>query len=116
MHSDRAAPSAPPNEISFDQIFPDSIYLSWQALHPAYHNGELLGYNVTFIVTDSAVTNTVFSETNSTEIRPLNPFTDYAISVAAVTSAGIGPHSVMVIVTTDEAGMKLFTFYGDVVV
>ena len=63
-----------------------------------------MGYNVTYTDTNSEVRDSVFSESNTTVIRPLNPFTSYAISVSAVTNAGSGPYSTVVIVTTDEAG------------
>ena len=101
------APSAPPDEISVDAINSDSIYLSWRAPLREYHNGELIGYNVTFSATSSeeVLVNDLFSPSNDTVIGSLSPFTSYAISIAAVTSAGVGPYSAAATVMTAEAGI-----------
>ena len=80
-----AAPSAPPDQISIDDINSDSIHLSWRPPSPEYHNGDITGYNVTFAATNSEEVFTTFSATNSTRITSLNPFTTYTISTAAVT-------------------------------
>ena len=98
-------PSAPPDEISIDAIYFDSIYLSWRAPLREYHNGELIGYNVTFTATNSEEVLDLFSVSNGTVIGLLNPFTSYIISIAAVTSVGIGPYSAAVTVMTAEAGI-----------
>lgn len=99
-----AVPSSPPDEISIDAIYFDSIYLSWRAPLREYHNGELIGYNMTFTAAYSQEVFDLFSASNGTSIGSLKPFTNYIISIAAVTSAGIGPYSAAVTVMTAESG------------
>ena len=98
-------PSASPSEISIDAVYFDSIYVSWRAPLREHHNGELIGYNVTFTATTSEEVLDLFSASNSTAIDSLNPFISYTISVAAVTSAGVGPYSAALTVMTAEAGI-----------
>ncbi len=98
-------PSSPPDEISIDAIYFDSIYLSWRAPLREYHNGELIGYNVTFTTVNSEEVFNLFSASNGTVIGSLNPFTSYDISIAAVTGAGVGPYSAAVTIATAETGI-----------
>lgn len=100
-----AAPSAPPDTVYITEIYSDSIGLSWSTLPPEYHNGEIIGYNISLTATYSGETFTVFSVTNSTIISSLVPFTSYSYSVAAVTVAGVGPYSSVSTVLTGEAGI-----------
>ena len=79
--------------------------MSWRAPLREYHNGEIIGYNVTFTATSSGEVLDIFSASNSTVIESLNPFASYIISIAAVTSAGVGPFSATVTVMTAEAGI-----------
>ena len=98
------APSAPPEAVTVDEIYPDSIELSWNPPPPQNHNGEITGYNITVTATNNGITFTVFSVANSTVIGSLTPFTTYIYSVAAVTNAGTGPFSSPNTVTTAESG------------
>lgn len=99
------APSAPPEALTLDEIYSDSIELSWSPPPAQHHNGEIIGFNVAVAVSGTGVTITVFSVANSTTVGPLTPFTTYTYSVSAVTSAGAGPFSTPGTVTTAEAGM-----------
>ena len=99
-----AAPSAPPDTVTVDEIYPDSVELSWSPPPPQNHNGEITGYNTTVTATNSGITFTVFSVANSTVVGSLTPFTTYIYSVAAVTNAGTGPFSSPNTVTTAETG------------
>ena len=98
------APSAPPETVTVDEIYPNSIELSWSPPPPQNHNGEIIGYNITVTATSTGITFTVFSVANSTVIGTLTPFTTYIYSVAAVTGAGTGPFSSPSTVTTAETG------------
>ena len=100
-----AVPSSPPDEISIDAIYFDSIYLSWRAPLREYHNGELIGYNVTFTAANSEEVFNLLSASNGTSIGSLKPFTNYIINIAAVTSVGVGPYSAAVTVMTAESGI-----------
>ena len=103
------APSAPPDLISIDSIYSESIYLSWRPSSPEYHNGDVIGYYVTFTATNSEEVFTTFSAANSTRIMSLDPFITYTISVAAATGVGIGPYSTPVTFVTNEAGRVIRT-------
>ena len=98
------APSAPPNEIRVDEIYSDSVHVSWRPPLAVYHNGEIIGYNVTLVTASLTIVNAMFSPDNSTTIPSLYPHTYYGIFVAAITSAGVGPYSTLVTFTTDESG------------
>lgn len=90
--------------MTVDEIYPDSIELSWSPPPPQNQNGEITGYNITVTATNTGVTFTVFSVANSTVVGSLTPFTTYIYSVAAVTNAGTGPFSSPNTVTTGETG------------
>ena len=62
---------------------------------------------MTYSATNSDTVDSVFSAFNNTVITYLNPFTTYTITVAAVTSAGIGPYSSLLSFVTDEAGIVI---------
>lgn len=98
--------------ISVNEVYSDSVKVSWSPPLPEYQNGEITGYNITVTATNSGTAFTIFTATNSTVVRSLTPFTTYTLSVAAVTNAGIGPYSTASTVVTREAGMlnymKLF--------
>ena len=79
--------------------------MSWKPPLAVYHNGEIIGYNVTLITTNLAIEKTIFSAYNSTTIWSLDPYTNYGITVAAITRAGIGPYSTIITFTTDESGI-----------
>ena len=99
------APSAPPDEISVDEIYSDSVYVSWKPPLSVHHNGEIIGYNMTLITTSLATEKAILSVYNSTTIWSLDPYTNYGITVAAITRAGVGPYSAVVTFTTDESGI-----------
>jgi hypothetical protein len=67
---------------------------------------------VTFTEANSEEVFNLFSASNGTVIGSLNPFTSYVISIAAVTSAGVGPYSAAVISMTAETGI-IMTLYND---
>ena len=115
-----AAPSAPPGTVYITEVYSDSIGLSWSPPPLEYHNGEIIGYNITVTVVYSGEIFTVFSMANTTVISSLAPFTTYSYSVAAVTIVGIGPYSTVGTILTGEAGMhiivvklhaSMFTYY-----
>ena len=103
-----AAPGAPPETVNVIEIFPDSFEISWSPLSVQDHNGEITGYNVTVTATNTGESFTVFSETNSTTVKSLTPFTTYTYAVAAATIAGIGPYSIASTVVTGEAGTYVY--------
>ena len=98
------APSSPPLLITADEISSDFFYLSWDPPPQPEQNGEIIGYNVSVTNFNTGALTTIFTLINSTEVASLRPFTTYTYAVAALTTAGIGPFSVLSILTTNEAG------------
>ena len=102
-----AAPSAPPVGVSTDEIYAESVNLSWMPPLSIYQNGDIIGYNVTLTTVSSGIMNTILSASNRITISSLHPYTTYATAVAAITSAGVGPYSTIVTFITDESGSQL---------
>ena len=70
-------------------------------------NGVIRRYQVTYYQTDLGTDSSTVLNTNSSDlefnITGLQPFTDYSVSVAAITIAA-GPTSGVVAVQTNESG------------
>lgn len=111
-----SAPSAAPDEVIADTIYSDSVQLFWRPPAAFHHNGDIIGYNVTYTAVNSETVDSILSASNWTVIGSLNPFTTYTVTVAAVTSAGRGPYSIAVTFMTDEAGIFLSLWYLEVII
>ena len=81
------------------------IELVWTA--PEMPNGVIRGYQVTYYQTDLGTDNSTVLNTSSSDlefsITELQPFTNYFVSVAAITIAA-GPASGVVAVQTNGSG------------
>lgn len=79
-----------------------SLNVSWSAIPPIYHEGVLLGYNISY----EFINITNFDHRNGTlrgyvfttqpwqlwyDIQSLELFTNYTVQVAGYTNAGVGP-------------------------
>ena len=92
-----SAPSAPPQNISVAFISSFSIVLRWAPPEESSQNGIIRSYNVT--LEGNSTRRNLISTTEGITIDSLEPFTPYAVSVAAHTVA-IGPFSSSLQVTT----------------
>ena len=88
-----AVPGAPPQSVAVSSISSYSIKVSWGKVLCDQRNGEITGYQVNYTsVSDDEIVTVTGNETNVT-LSDLQPYTDYSISVAAMTVNGTGPFS-----------------------
>ena len=69
-------------------------------------NGQRIGYQITYVTVNSKSDfhlATVNYTMNFTELTNLTAFTEYVVTVSAVSSGGVGPKA-LIIARTDEAG------------
>ena len=78
----------------------NSLSLSWNAPHVEERNGKLTGYQVCYSdQTKSTCTKNITAL--SYTIKNLQPSTKYFVTVSAGTSAGFGPRSPEINITTN---------------
>ena len=112
------APTENPSNIQLAAESPYSIRLSWDPPSVEQQNGQLVHYHI-FIEESQLVyvsnrtvevagedRNIIFniSESRTQLINDLLPNHNYTVRIAAATSAGIGPFSTAITVTTPEDG------------
>ena len=102
MHSITLEPSGPPT-ITRTEVAADSVYLHWSSPTQENQNGVIIGYTV--VIRSVQVRNiSIASDSTEYTLEAADPYTDYQLSVAAVTSVGQGPFSAAVHVKTLPAG------------
>lgn len=81
-----------------------SVTLSWEPPPLENQNGVIIGYIIRITSANSGESQELQSTTATITISSLQPFTTYIIVVTAETSAGTGPYSSELMVTTQEDG------------
>ena len=99
-----SAPSAPPVNLSVEEILSHSVSLSWGSPDEELLNGELTYYILHVFEQDTNSSRELTSPVESTVLDFLHPFYTYVLHVAAVTVLP-GPYSSSIVVTTLEDGM-----------
>ena len=99
-----SAPSGPPLNLSSVIISSRSILLSWDLPLPEDRNGEITRYTVSVTNTETGETNELSTAETSLTVGSLTPYKNYYFAVAASTSAGQGPSTLAIYVTTPEDG------------
>ena len=89
-----AAPSGPPLNVAAKDITPTSMTVSWDP--PVEPNGKIVGYEVIYYAKDNQVKKTANVPGQRYIIEKLKPFRIYGISVACISSGGIGRYSVAI--------------------
>ena len=89
-----AAPSGPPLNVALTDITSTSMILSWDP--PVEPNGKIVGYEVIYYEKDNQVKKTANVPGQRYIIEKLKPFRIYGISVACISSGGIGRYSVAI--------------------
>ncbi|KAG6449472.1 hypothetical protein O3G_MSEX006098 [Manduca sexta] len=108
-----AVPTAPPQDVAAQPLSPTEVALTWHP--PARHqqNGDLLGYKIFYLVTDSPEEpepgrkieeeiEVVPASATSHSLVFLDKYTQYRIQVLAFNPAGDGPRSNAVLVRTHQ--------------
>ena len=100
-----SVPGTPPLNFSALAVSSRSLLLNWQPPLLQDRNGLIIGYFINIVATELGVT---FPSQNTTEleylVNDLIPFTTYSCSVTAYTTIGIGPSTLPMLATTNEAG------------
>ncbi|XP_035702797.1 Down syndrome cell adhesion molecule-like protein Dscam2 isoform X2 [Folsomia candida] len=103
------APSGPPLNVTAIHTSSRTILVQWEQPHPNLINGVILGYHV--LVSPVPITSTLSNSSSKlidekwgyqTEVNELRPNSRYRISIRAYNSAGVGPESPFISVTTPE--------------
>lgn len=79
-------PSGPPRSVTVRVISSTAIDISWTPPLPSEQNGIIRGYTVSVTSVDQALQFNI--QNTSLVVAGLHPFTDYTVSVVAVT---VGP-------------------------
>ncbi|XP_014211856.1 protein sidekick [Copidosoma floridanum] len=107
-----AIPTGEPQEVTAEPISSTEVQLKWKPPQANKQNGELLGYKIFYLVTDSPqeLENKqeeeieVVSASNSTHsLVFLDKYTEYRMQVLAFNIAGDGPRSLPITVRTKQA-------------
>ena len=99
-----SAPSAPPVDVRAVATSHDIVRVNWGSVPCQQRNGPITGFvvNITF---DGEQPKTVTTGlTSSANVTGLSPLRTYAISVAAISEQGSGPHSEPQLVQTLPTG------------
>ena len=85
--------------ISFEEV-----YLTWEDPDVADQNGVIISYEIELTIVTTGQRIQMTSSTTSILLTSLLPFTTYTCRVAASTSVGLGPYSIVISFLTDETG------------
>ena len=105
------APTGFPQEVSVGIVSSQSVELSWSAPLLEERNGIIDSYVITLTRHGRDSQLQLMSTTTTITLNSLVAFTSYFVTVAAVTSAGLGPPSSQLSFTTAEDGNKQNTSY-----
>ena len=103
------APSRPPTNVQVPTISQRQIELVWAPPPMDQQNGIIRRYIVNITSQDGGEELITYSQTTSTLVQNLHPFTTYTCSVSAETVAP-GPFSPPVVIQTPEDG-KVYCFW-----
>ena len=77
----------------------------------ADHNGAITGYSVNVTNVENGITVLLFTSSTSLIVDSLEPFTVYAITIAAQTAVGAGPYSIALSEITMEDGETISRYF-----
>ena len=97
-------PSSPPTNLQVIPASSYSLHASWDVPPSADQNGPILGYFVNVTAVKNAESFSLVSNETTFTINSLLPYSNYSCSVAAYTSAGMGPFGELVFAETQQAG------------
>ncbi|CAG9585499.1 unnamed protein product [Danaus chrysippus] len=108
-----AVPTAPPQQVEARALSPTEVALTWHPPLQAQQNGDLLGYKIFYLMTESPEEpepgrraeeeiEVVPATATSHSLVFLDKFTQYRIQVLAFNPAGDGPRSTAIQVRTHQ--------------
>ncbi|KAL0893857.1 hypothetical protein ABMA27_013972 [Loxostege sticticalis] len=108
-----AVPTAPPRDVAAEPLSPTEVTLTWKPPLLAQQNGDLLGYKIFYLMTESPEEpepgrkaeeeiEVVPATATSHSLVFLDKFTQYRIQVLAFNPAGDGPRSTAILVRTHQ--------------
>ncbi|XP_033821417.1 receptor-type tyrosine-protein phosphatase S isoform X2 [Periophthalmus magnuspinnatus] len=109
----QAKPSAPPQDIKCNSASSTTLLVSWRPPPVKSQNGELAGYKVRYQVVGGAEGGagddgdvmeeaSVSAAEEQVLLQRLEKWTQYSVSVSALTAVGAGPESEPMVCRTDE--------------
>lgn len=97
------APSGYPQNIVATVTSPRTITLTWELPLYSERNGIIISYSIN--ITDiEAETQRTYSTSSFSYSLSVEPYTSYALYIAAATEVGLGPYSTATQIRTPEAG------------
>ena len=106
-------PSAAPGNVEGYNTSASTIRVSWTALTPQDQNGIIINYIIRYKAQTGSFSDgdektlQISDSATQANLTGLEAFVGYNISVTAATSVGEGPSSILLVVTTAEAGKLL---------
>ena len=97
-------PSGYPQNITAEVTSSRSAILTWEPPLSAEQNGVIINYVVNITAEETGEMFQLFSEILNISVSTLSPFTTYFYTIAATTSVGQGPHSIVYTLQTPEDG------------
>ena len=94
------APTRPPDGVSEVSVTANSITVQWGEVPCLHRNGEITGYIVNATLSGMVVRTENVNGGSRGTVSGLTPSTAYTVTVAAVNSAGTGPFSGGISITT----------------
>uniref|UniRef100_A0A6Q2XG17 protein-tyrosine-phosphatase n=1 Tax=Esox lucius TaxID=8010 RepID=A0A6Q2XG17_ESOLU len=103
----QSVPSAPPQDVTCSSPSSTSILVSWAPPPPEYQNGIITGYSIQYSVTEgqnrtSKKISAIPPNSSPYLLENLEKWTEYGITVRALTETGEGPESLQRLVRTEE--------------
>ena len=108
-HSPSTVPSSYPQNFLVAASSSRSATITWEPPQLTEQNGIIILYTINVTIAGSGEMFQLTSTTTSLTVSTLRPFTTYFCIIAASTSVGIGPFSMVVTLQTPEDGMSLIT-------
>ena len=97
-------PTGPPRNVMSSTVTSSSITVVWEEISCIDRNGRITSYDVMFGVLEEAMMMRSSISERSFTANGLTHFTNYTFQVHGVNSAGPGPYSNLIIITTPEVG------------
>ena len=97
-------PSGYPQNITAEVISSRSAIFTWEPPLFAEQNGVIVNYVVNINAEETREVFQLFSEILNISVSSLSPFTTYFYTIAATTSVGQGPYSIVYTLQTPEDG------------